>query len=97
MDPLPQLADFLVVPLKRAGGTLTLPEAFCLFNRARGAELVSPDDLLRVCQMWSSLGVPLRLRKFESGLIVVQSGSLDDNDVRCNDYRSIPLSFVPLM
>ena len=43
-----QLGAFLQAPLRRAGGMLTLPEAFCLFNRARGAELVSPDDMLKV-------------------------------------------------
>lgn len=29
---------------------MTLPDVFCLFNRARGTELVSPDDLLQVPQ-----------------------------------------------
>jgi hypothetical protein len=54
MDPLKcpipsaQLADFLEAPLRRSNGIITLPEAFCLFNRARGAELVSPDDILKV-------------------------------------------------
>lgn len=43
-----QLADFLRVPLERAGGMMTLPDVYCLFNRARGTELVSPDDLLQV-------------------------------------------------
>lgn len=44
-----QLADFLRAPLESAGGMMTLPDVFCLFNRARGTELVSPDDLLQVC------------------------------------------------
>jgi EAP30/Vps36 family len=43
-----QLADFLRVPLERAGGMMTLPDVYCLFNRARGTELISPDDLLQV-------------------------------------------------
>ena len=25
-----------------------MPDVYCLFNRARGTELVSPDDLLQV-------------------------------------------------
>jgi ESCRT-II complex subunit VPS36 len=45
-----QLADFLVGPLARAGGVLMLPDVYCLFNRARGSELVSPDDLLQACE-----------------------------------------------
>lgn len=42
-----QLADFLEGPLKRQSGILTLTEVFCLFNRARGSELVSPEDILK--------------------------------------------------
>jgi ESCRT-II complex subunit VPS36 len=45
-----QLADFLAAPLARAGGVLMLPDVYCLFNRARGSELVSPDDLLQACE-----------------------------------------------
>jgi len=44
-----QLADFLSVPLSKAGGVMMLPDVYCLFNRARGTELVSPDDLLQAC------------------------------------------------
>lgn len=43
-----QLADFLRPRLERSGGLLPMPDAYCLFNRARGTELVSPDDLLQV-------------------------------------------------
>lgn len=45
-----QLADFLAPRVERAGGMMTLPDVYCLFNRARGAELVSPDDLLAAVQ-----------------------------------------------
>lgn len=44
-----QLADFLAGPLAKAGGVMMLPDVYCLFNRARGTELVSPDDLLQAC------------------------------------------------
>lgn len=47
---LRQLADFLTGPLKRSGGLMMLPDVYCLFNRARGTELVSPDDLLKACE-----------------------------------------------
>jgi ESCRT-II complex subunit VPS36 len=42
-----QLADFLVPHVERQGGVLTLPDVYCLFNRARGSELVSPADVLK--------------------------------------------------
>lgn len=43
-----QLADFLTARVERAGGMMALPDVYCLFNRARGTELISPDDLLQV-------------------------------------------------
>lgn len=49
--PVPaQLADFLRPVIERAGGMMPLPDVYCLFNRARGTELVSPDDLLAAAQ-----------------------------------------------
>ena len=45
-----QLADFLRPVIERAGGMMPLPDVYCLFNRARGTELVSPDDLLAAAQ-----------------------------------------------
>lgn len=41
-----QLAEVLRAPLERLGGMITLPDAFCLVNRARGTDLLSPDDLM---------------------------------------------------
>ena len=55
-----QLAQFLDQPLKVAGGILTLSDVYCLFNRARGMELVSPDDLINACTIFESLSLPLR-------------------------------------
>jgi ESCRT-II complex subunit VPS36 len=51
-----QLADVLAQPLAAAGGLLQLPDVYCLFNRARGAELVSPDDLLAAARLFPQVG-----------------------------------------
>ena len=42
-----QVADVLMREnrLQRLGGMITLPDLYCLFNRARGLEIVSPEDL----------------------------------------------------
>eukprot|EP00898_Chlorokybus_atmophyticus_P007091 jgi/Chlat1/7383/Chrsp6S07420 len=73
-----QLADFLLVPLERAGGMIALPDVYCMFNRARGTELISPEDLVQACRVWESINVHLRLRKFDSGVLVVQSKTHND-------------------
>ncbi|KAJ8573027.1 hypothetical protein K7X08_009538 [Anisodus acutangulus] len=76
-----QLADFAKIPLERAGGMINLIDIYCLFNRARGTELISPDDLLRACSLWEKFDVPVMLRKFDSGVMVIQSKSHSDNEV----------------
>lgn len=60
---------------------LALPDLYSLFNRARGTSLVSPDDLYRACVLFEELGVPVRLKKFESGVLVVQSVNYNDDTI----------------
>lgn len=52
-----QLADFVKLPLEKAGGMIALVDVYCLFNRARGTELISPEDLLQACAIWEKLDV----------------------------------------
>ncbi|KAK7261400.1 hypothetical protein RIF29_27709 [Crotalaria pallida] len=73
--------DFVKVPLERAGGIINLIDIYCLFNRARGTELISPDDLLQACSLWEKFDVPVVLRKFDSGVMVIQTKSHSDEEV----------------
>ncbi|XP_039021971.1 vacuolar protein sorting-associated protein 36-like isoform X1 [Hibiscus syriacus] len=76
-----QLADFVRTPLERAGGMINLIDAYCLFNRARGTELISPDDMLQACSLWEKFDVPVMLRKFDSRVMVIQNKSHSDEEV----------------
>ncbi|KAK4743040.1 hypothetical protein SAY87_001041 [Trapa incisa] len=76
-----QLADFVKFPLERSGGMINLIDIYCLFNRARGTELISPEDLLRACSLWDKFDVPVMLRKFDSGVMVIQNKSYRDEEV----------------
>ncbi|KAG6598658.1 Vacuolar protein sorting-associated protein 36, partial [Cucurbita argyrosperma subsp. sororia] len=76
-----QLADFVRTPLDIAGGMISVIDIYCLFNRARGTELISPDDLLLACSLWEKIDVPVMLRKFDSGVMVIQSKSYSDDEV----------------
>ena len=51
---------------------MTVTDVYCFFNRARGTELISPEDLYRSCVLFDELQLPVRLRKFDSGVLVVQ-------------------------
>ncbi|XP_030442864.1 vacuolar protein sorting-associated protein 36 isoform X2 [Syzygium oleosum] len=76
-----QLADFVKIPLERSGGMINLIDMYCLFNRARGTELISPEDLLRACSLWENFNAPVMLRKFDSGVMVIQNKSHSDEEV----------------
>ncbi|KAF2999787.1 hypothetical protein E8E13_005835 [Curvularia kusanoi] len=65
--------------LRRGGGIMTLVDLWAMFNRARGGvELVSPADFEKAARMWDTLKLPIRLRKFKSGLLVVQGRDRTD-------------------
>ncbi|GIL46197.1 hypothetical protein Vafri_3243, partial [Volvox africanus] len=77
-----QLADFLATPLQRVGGLMSLPDVYCLFNRARGTELVSPDDLLQAAKLFTRAGVQgLRLHPLSSGVLVIQGPQHSEEQV----------------
>jgi len=78
-----QLADFMMVGnrLSHAGGMITLTDVYCLFNRARGSNLISPDDLLYVSDLLKDLDLGMTKRSFPSGVIVIQSDEYDDEIV----------------
>merc|ERR1712078_334239 len=65
-----QLADFLERPLSDSRGLLALTDVYCLYNRARGSELVSPGDLLTACELFETLGLP---RLQGSGALCVEA------------------------
>ncbi|XP_075842420.1 vacuolar protein-sorting-associated protein 36 isoform X2 [Microtus pennsylvanicus] len=67
-----QLAGILQAPLEERGGIMSLTEVYCLVNRARGMELLSPEDLVNACKMLEALKLPVRLRVFDSGVMVIE-------------------------
>jgi ESCRT-II complex subunit VPS36 len=79
-----QLSGFLLPILTRPGalGMLSLVDAYTLFNRARGVALVSPEDLKKAAELFSSTGSPLRLKTFpKSGLTVIAAPDASDSAI----------------
>ncbi|XP_040169256.1 vacuolar protein-sorting-associated protein 36 [Anopheles arabiensis] len=70
-----QLCEMLLDPITEAGGMMSLADVYCRVNRARGLELLSPEDLLEACRLLTG---PIKLREFPSGAIVLQLESHDD-------------------
>ncbi|XP_031569918.1 vacuolar protein-sorting-associated protein 36-like [Actinia tenebrosa] len=76
-----ELGRFLDKIIKDEGGMMALTDVYCRFNRARGMELVSPEDLVNASRQFEALNIPLRLRSFDSGVLVIQSISHSDEEV----------------
>ncbi|KAL9655166.1 hypothetical protein ABK040_008941 [Willaertia magna] len=75
-----QLVDFLdKVIEERYEGVITLTDAYCLYNRARGTDLISPEDMHQACSLFSKLKLPMKLKKFDSGVVVIQSSKYSDD------------------
>lgn len=77
------LAEFLTDDargvLRKAGGIIGLPDLWAKFNQARGGvELVSPLDFGKAARLWEKLKLPVRLREFKSGVLVVQGSDRTD-------------------
>jgi ESCRT-II complex subunit VPS36 len=62
--------------LEKVGGVMTLLDVYCLYNRARGTDLISPEDIYIACTKFAQLGLRLALKEFESGVKVIESGKL---------------------
>ncbi|KAG0016453.1 Vacuolar protein-sorting-associated protein 36 [Entomortierella chlamydospora] len=90
-----ELAEFILPIVQREGGTMSLMDVYCVFNRARGVELISPKDLHTACQMFEELKLPLRMRKFDSGLLVIQTMARYSDDEVSNSIASRIRSLPP--
>jgi ESCRT-II complex subunit VPS36 len=78
-----QLVDFLSQHPSFSGtdacGIMILTDVYCLYNRARGANMISPDDLIQSLELLEKLGLRMKLRELEgSGVKVLQKSDFDD-------------------
>ena len=77
------LAEFLTDDakgiLRKEGGIMSLVDLWAVFNRARGGvELISPSEFEKAARLWDKLLLPVRLRQFKNGLLVVQQADRTD-------------------
>ncbi|KAL9136625.1 MAG: hypothetical protein Q9175_002157, partial [Cornicularia normoerica] len=66
--------------LRKEGGIMSLVDLWAVFNRARGGvELISPLEFEKATRLWERLKLPVRLRQFKNGLLVVQQADRTDD------------------
>lgn len=85
LDLAKELSEFLVQYSKRSEkAQYGLSDAFCLFNRARGLSLVSPQDLFRAATQMKSLSMAFELKSFDSGVHVLVESNQMNSDAMSN-------------
>jgi ESCRT-II complex subunit VPS36 len=79
------LAEYITddrTSILRRGGIMSLVDLWAVFNRNRnGVELISPMDFEKAARLWEKLSLPVRLRRFKSGVLAVQQSDWNDDKV----------------
>lgn len=77
-----EIIKIIGVSLEEVGGTMALAEVYCRVNRARGLDLLSPEDLMAACSLMNTENSsPVKFKKFDSGVLALQSSSCDESAV----------------
>lgn len=76
-----QISEILQRHIKDMGGMMAMTDVFCRVNRARGLEMLSPEDTLNACQLMEVMALPLKLYQFNSGVMVLQLTAMNDESV----------------
>ena len=67
-----EVEKFTMNVIDKFGGVLALVDLYCMYNIARGTDMISPEDLLIACEKLNSMAESkLILRTFSSGVKVV--------------------------
>ena len=68
--------------LRHEGGIMSLVDLWATYNRVRnegGVDFVSPREFDQAARLWEKLHLPVRLRQFKNGLMVVQQADRTDD------------------
>lgn len=76
-----QLADVLLRGdlLRKMGGMASVTDVYCVFNRARGTELISPNDFLHAAEELNHLQLGISFQKFPSGVMNIHLDEFDES------------------
>lgn len=86
-----QICEMVLDPITETGGMMSLADVYCRVNRARGLELLSPEDLLNACH---ALDGPIKLRTFPSGAMVLQLETHNDETVSEETYDAVRIVYI---
>jgi ESCRT-II complex subunit VPS36 len=74
-----EVERFLTKVIDKFGGVLGLIDLYCMYNRARGADMISPDDLKVVCDKLHSNSSLYQVKTYDSGVKTIQSRTFSED------------------
>ena len=74
-----EVEKFISSAIDKFGGVVGLIDLYCMYNRARGTDLISPDDLLIACKKMAQSSTRFMLKTYPSGVVTVQSKMFNED------------------
>lgn len=74
-----EIEKFLDTIIQKFGGVIGLVDLYCMYNRARGTDLISPDDLKLACNIMNKNSTNFGLKVYASGVQTIQLKSFNAN------------------
>jgi ESCRT-II complex subunit VPS36 len=62
---------------KNYGGVVALLDLFYFYNKKRQLNLLSPEEVVRACELFPSLGLQAKLVRYPNNIILVESTTFD--------------------
>ena len=74
-----EIESFLSTIIDKFGGIIGLIDLYCMYNRARGTDLISPDDLSIACKKLNQGSSKFMLKTYNSGVQTIQSREFNED------------------
>ena len=68
-----EIEKFLDKVIDKHGGVIGLVDLYCMYNRARGTDLISPEDLNVACAKLDATSSKFMIKNYQSGVRTIQS------------------------
>ena len=65
---------------------VALLDLYYFYNKKRQLNLLAPEEMLKACQLFHSLGLNARIQYYPNNIILIESTTFDNNADYENNY-----------
>ena len=74
-----EVESFLNSVVDKMGGVVGLIDLYCMYNRARGTDMISPEDMKLACIRLNQVSSRYMLKEYASGVKTIQSRMFNES------------------